>query len=71
MTTSTMPSRMRWHRRGPIRLAEMIAKSLAAVARSIELRRQRMHLASLDDRMLRDMGLSRADVEYSKPMWRP
>ena len=34
--------------------------------------RQRAHLASLDDRMLRDIGLSRADVtgEASKPFWR-
>ncbi|MEE8188262.1 MAG: DUF1127 domain-containing protein [Kiloniellales bacterium] len=33
---------------------------------------QRTHLASLDDRMLRDMGLSHADVdiEASKPFWR-
>ncbi len=34
--------------------------------------RQRAHLASLDHRMLRDIGLSRADVagEASKPFWR-
>ena len=36
------------------------------------LGRQRRHLASLDDRMLRDIGLTRADVEreYGKPFWR-
>ena len=35
--------------------------------------RQRRHLAGLDDYMLRDIGLSRADVhrEISKPVWRP
>lgn len=34
--------------------------------------RQRAHLASLDHRMLRDIGLSRADAagEASKPFWR-
>ncbi len=33
--------------------------------------RERKHLASLDDRMLRDVGLSRVDVEReaSKPFW--
>ena len=32
----------------------------------------RAHLASLDDHMLRDLGLSRADVEHesSIPFWR-
>ncbi len=34
--------------------------------------RQRRHLARLDDRMLADIGLSRADAnqEISKPFWR-
>ncbi len=34
--------------------------------------RQRRHLASLDDRMLRDMGISRADAEREAavPFWR-
>jgi uncharacterized protein YjiS (DUF1127 family) len=35
--------------------------------------RERQKLASLDDRMLRDIGLSRADVhaETRKPFWQP
>ena len=35
-------------------------------------RRQRWHLASLDDRMLRDIALTRADIEREirKPFWR-
>ncbi len=34
--------------------------------------RDRLHLASLDHRMLRDIGISSADVhhEASKPFWR-
>lgn len=37
-----------------------------------ERARQRDLLAGLDDRMLRDIGLTRADVmcEASKPFWR-
>jgi uncharacterized protein YjiS (DUF1127 family) len=37
-----------------------------------ERARQRRHLRSLNDRMLRDIGLTRADVlaESSKPFWR-
>ncbi len=34
---------------------------------------QRRQLASLEDRLLKDMGISRADAEReaSKPFWRP
>lgn len=34
--------------------------------------RDRQHLASLDHRMLRDIGITSADVEHeaSKPFWR-
>jgi uncharacterized protein YjiS (DUF1127 family) len=37
-----------------------------------ERARQRRALLSLDDWMLKDIGLSRADVmrEYDKPIWR-
>lgn len=41
------------------------------LARFAELRRQRNALHALDDNMLRDIGLSRADVEReaTKPFW--
>ena len=34
---------------------------------------QRAHLASLDDRLLKDLGISRDDAiqEAAKPFWRP
>ncbi|HYD99329.1 MAG TPA: DUF1127 domain-containing protein [Alphaproteobacteria bacterium] len=39
---------------------------------ALDRRRGRRHLATLTDDMLRDIGLSRADVEseLSKPFWR-
>ena len=49
------------------------------VARAVDLlliwsdrMRQRRHLAELDDRLLQDIGISRADVEgeISRPFWR-
>ena len=47
----------------------------AAVVRLLQWQdrhRQRKHLAELDDRMLEDIRLTRADVDYeiSKPVWR-
>ena len=50
--------------------------ALAAIAGAVyewnERGRQRRLLARLDDRMLRDIGLTRLDVEreVSKPFWR-
>jgi uncharacterized protein YjiS (DUF1127 family) len=48
-----------------VRLAEIVAVGL-------ERRRQRVALARLDDRMLRDIGLTSADVEgeVTKPFWK-
>jgi len=38
-----------------------------------ERHRQRRHLARLDDRLLRDIGIDRAsaELEITKPFWRP
>lgn len=46
---------------------------VARVARWQDVRAQRKELSELDDRMLNDIGLTRADVaaELRKPFWRP
>jgi uncharacterized protein YjiS (DUF1127 family) len=56
-------------RRADRRLVPLVDLVLAWVERS----RQRAALQRLDDRMLRDVGLSRAQVEREcdKPFWRP
>ena len=49
------------------------AQSVVATLRAWRQRiRERDQLARLDDRMLSDIGLTRADAEYlaSKPFWR-
>ena len=52
-----------------------LAAAAALVERVLawqERLRQRHHLSGLDDRLLKDIGLSRADVarEADKPFWR-
>jgi uncharacterized protein YjiS (DUF1127 family) len=50
-----------------------LAGLLALVRRWRRARRDRRELASLSDHMLRDIGLSRADVEREalRPFWQP
>ncbi len=50
----------------------MLVRLAETIAVGIERRRQRLALARLDDRMLRDIGLTGADVEgeLSKPFWK-
>jgi uncharacterized protein YjiS (DUF1127 family) len=50
-------------------LAQFVELALAWLERA----RQRRQLQTLNDHMLKDLGLSRADVEgeVSKPFWRP
>jgi uncharacterized protein YjiS (DUF1127 family) len=53
----------------PVRFA---ARLMQAIYRGLERSRQRRALSGLNDAMLRDLGLSRADVarEVEKPFWR-
>ncbi|UUP17959.1 DUF1127 domain-containing protein [Nitratireductor thuwali] len=63
---STLPARL-WLT--AIRLTRTFARTVAGMA---DRRRQRLHLAELDDRLLADIGLTRCDVkrECAKPFWR-
>ncbi len=55
----------RWLREAPTQIVALLREWR-------ERRRSRAELASLDERMLRDIGVSRADVwhEINKPFWR-
>ena len=50
----------------------LVARGVDALLSWTDRTRQRRHLAELDDRLLRDIGISRADVEaeVSRPFWR-
>jgi uncharacterized protein YjiS (DUF1127 family) len=52
---------------------ELLENVAPALLTWLERARQRRHLRMLSDHMLRDIGLSRADVESEagKPFWRP
>ena len=54
----------------PVRFA---GRLMQALYRGLERARQRRALSSLSDKMLRDIGLARADIvrEVAKPFWRP
>lgn len=53
-------------------IADWLISSIDMVGIWRQRLRQRRHLASLDDRLLRDVGLTRADAtrETAKPFWR-
>jgi uncharacterized protein YjiS (DUF1127 family) len=54
-------------------LVRRILAILEAVETWLSRRRQRLDLGQLDDRLLADIGLTRADVarETAKPFWQP
>ena len=61
-------------------VSSLVSRGLSCVGRAVDLlltwqqrARDRRQLEALNDRMLRDIGLTRADVfaEGSKPFWRP
>jgi uncharacterized protein YjiS (DUF1127 family) len=55
------------------RLGESLVRASDALLSWQYRAHERSHLQTLDDRMLRDIGLNRADVESEagKPFWRP
>ncbi len=58
--------------RGPRKTMPLLADAIGVICLWMERGRQRRSLAALDDRQLRDLGLTRADVELecAKPIWR-
>ncbi len=54
-------------------LRALIAAALNRLAEWQERAEQRAHLAGLDDRMLKDIGISAVDAthEADKPFWKP
>jgi len=58
-----------WRRNEPI---HPLAAAVALIVRWLETARQRRALAALDDRSLRDIGVTRieAEREAEKPFWR-
>jgi len=53
--------------------AAILMRTFSRIVRQWQIRRRdRRHLLELDDRMLRDIGFTRADLyrETSKPFWR-
>jgi uncharacterized protein YjiS (DUF1127 family) len=50
-----------------------LTQALQWLETTVERYRQRQVLRSMDDRILHDIGLTRADVDHEthKPVWRP
>ena len=60
-----------WHA-SPHRLSDFLSDVRAALREWRRRKNSRLELARLDERMLRDIGLTRAlaDLEINKPFWR-
>lgn len=67
-----MPTWTQWMGIGMRKARHDLHHIVNLVATWSERRAERWQLLSLDDRMLKDIGISRADawVEATKPMWR-
>ena len=54
------------------RPGNLLARAFGALLDWNDRYRQRVHLGQMDDRMLRDIGMSRGEAmhEYDKPFWR-
>lgn len=50
-------------------LAARLSRRLNAIIRPIRRNRSMAELAHLDERLLRDIGLSRVDIQAMRRMW--
>lgn len=50
-------------------LATRLARGVTTLIRPMQRRRTLAELSTLDDRLLRDIGLSRIDVDAMRRMW--
>ncbi len=71
-STSSVPPKAAWD----IAIGALVRATLATVETLVawmHRAKTRRHLGTLDDRMLRDIGLDRGTVwtETQKPFWRP
>ena len=73
MTTAFMHSDSFTGARRDRSIAGGLSRAVTFFFEAVERQRTRRDLASLDDRMLRDIGLSRYEVEMEmrRPWWRP
>jgi uncharacterized protein YjiS (DUF1127 family) len=55
----------------PVALARAMKRGIAWIGSRRQLRRDIEELRALDDRMLRDIGLSRGEIDYAMPRDRP
>ena len=57
----------------PVRHLRHLRQVLGSLPRWQERAQERRHLMALDDRLLKDIGVSRLDAwqEFNKPFWRP
>jgi uncharacterized protein YjiS (DUF1127 family) len=69
---TNLPARAAWRPTGLARALRLALNLLRLRARWNERHRQRQALSELDDRMLRDIGVTRgqAERECEKPPWR-
>ena len=68
-----LPTWRDWLATGARKLVRDAAALFEAIAAYNERARERYVLCTLDDRMMKDIGITRADIwlECSKPFWRP
>ena len=72
MQTNGAAARTGFGRRWRLELADGLIRAMEALLAWQTRAAERSQLAAMDDRLLRDVGLSRADVERErvKPFWR-